>query len=105
MSRHSITVPFGKKSTRTIVAGFDRQSQSCFLQLFRNDEHIPVETHSFDLDIDEGDAQLLEKAFKQRRIKVPLGFFEQIGFDALNQVGNRIVHWNPDGSIKHEFNV
>jgi hypothetical protein len=103
MSRHRITIPFGKPGrTRTIVAGFDKQSEQCFLQIIRNNEGIPFETHRFDLDVHNGDAALLERAFKQRRMKVPLQFFEQIGWDVHNLVGNRIVQWNPDGTIQTE---
>jgi hypothetical protein len=104
MSRHTITIAFGKPNrTRTIVAGFDRQSKQCFVQIIRNNDGIPFETHQLDIDIWNGDAALLEQAFKNRRMNVPLKFFEQVGWDAHNLVGNRIVQWNPDGTIKHEY--
>lgn len=99
MSQHTYSSPSGQ----VLIAGFDRICGEFFFSVFQNAQADgPISTSILEQSLD---VYSIEAVKQQALIGVPdapKSMWESIRQDAMNNVGNRCVQWNPDGTIKFD---
>lgn len=102
MSQHFICA----KSGALLQAGYDRQLRDFFFNLFESEDdfpHSPIET-SLDGTVDSYNLDSIRARVLLLEPSIPEALWQSIRQDAAANVGNRIVHWTPQGTIEREVN-
>lgn len=100
MSQHQLTTTQGT----VLLAGFDRRLGEFFFSLFasQNAEKPVYSTEPLVDPINVNDLDSVADKIRSLVPDVPGQIFDSIRSDALNNVGNRVVVWNQDGTIQSD---
>lgn len=95
MSQHF----YQANSGHVVLAGYDRQCGEYFFSIFESEEaEFPIaESIGSPRDV-----QVLRESVDDLVQGVPQPMWESIRQDAINNVGNRVVRWNADGTIQSD---
>lgn len=100
MSQHI----FNAKDGQMLVAGYDRILKDFYFTLYATEGDFPDKVKETCLDgtVDSKDLNSIRVRVEALLPGVPASFWDCIRSDAKQQVGNRVVLWNPDGSIARD---
>lgn len=95
MSQHIFYAADGQ----VVLAGYDRQCGEYFFSIFADDlaDTPSAESKKGPRNIDE-----LRASVEGLIGGVPAAMFDSIREDAINNMGNRVVRWNSDGTIQSD---
>lgn len=92
MSQHIFVTTNGQ----ILLAGYDRQNGELFFSLFPDEDTETPSAESRGGIVQISD---LQQSIEALVPAVPAAMFESIRQDAINNVGNRVVKWSPEGTI------
>ena len=102
MSQHHYITAKGK----CVQAGYDRQLRDFFFNFYAKRKNFPLNPAETSLDgtVDSRNLNSIKQRVLMLEPTVPEQMWLSIQEDADNNVGNRLVYWNPDGTIAKEHN-
>ena len=103
MSQHSFACP---NTGHALLAGYDRLLGEYFFTVFDNQAEESVIAASIsEIGLDTQDLNKVQTRVLQLVPTAPAKMFESIQDDCINNVGNRVVSWMPDGSVQYDTAV
>ncbi len=100
MSQHI----YNAKGGQMLVAGYDRMLRDFFYDRYAKEGDFPDKALESYMDgtVNCKDLNSIRDRVEALLPGVPENFWECIRSDAEHHVGNRVVLWNPDGSIARD---